>query len=232
MSRCKRSVATSDEGSGSQQHENIDAASHLEHIFTMQRELLSLAAGPQPRIGTSLDARPHVRLTRLNMLCIGACEQGAFSWGELIPWPARHRPLVLHCCPAVQVAARNVSNRATVRAARGASRFNFCAALHTLEGRVPCFERSPIAGPGAPRCPIMFFLFVNGRGTEEGGGGYDASDRRDCGTQTGLRSGECMFARTIRSSAFLACTPSPWLAPTYTTACPCLHIFGHFPTHG
>ena len=29
----------------------------------------------------------------------------------------------------------------------------------------------------------------------------------------------------------LACTPSPWLAQTYTTACPCLHIFGPFPTH-
>ena len=170
MSRCKRSVATSDEGSGSQQHENIDAASHLEHIFTMQRELLSLAAGPQPRIGTSLDARPHVRLTRLNMLCIGACEQGAFSWGELIPWPARHRPLVLHCCPAVQVAARNVSNRATVRAARGASRFNFCAALHTLEGRVPCFERSPIAGTGAPAADHVFF--VRQRKGNRGGWGW------------------------------------------------------------
>ena len=170
MSRCKRSVATSDEGSGSQQHENIDAASHLEHIFTMQRELLSLAAGPQPRIGTSLDARPHVRLTRLNMLCIGACEQGAFSWGELIPWPARHRPLVLHCCPAVQVAARNVSNLATVRAARGASRFNFCAALHTLEGRVPCFERSPIGARG-PAMPDHVF-FVRQRKGNRGGWGW------------------------------------------------------------
>ena len=179
MSRCKRSVATSDEGSGSQQHENIDAASHLEHIFTVQRELLSLAAGPQPRIGTSLDARPHVRLTRLNMLCIGACEQGAFSWGELIPWPARHRPLVLHCCPAVQVAARNVSNRATVRAARGASRFNFCAALDTLEGRVPCSERSKSSMARGPLAD-QFVFFVNGRGKEGGGGGDDASDSRDC----------------------------------------------------